>query len=75
MIWAFPLRAGEFRASLDARSCGLLHTVRIPNAGSEQPKEVPVKRVLIVSRRQGPLLAWGEALLLSLRERLHLDLP
>jgi len=31
-IWALPLRAGELQASLDARSCGLLCTLRIPNA-------------------------------------------
>ena len=31
-IWALPLRAGELQASLDARSCGLLRTLRIPNA-------------------------------------------
>ena len=31
-IWALPLRAGELLASLDARSCGLLRTLRIPNA-------------------------------------------
>ena len=31
-IWALPLRAGELQASLDARYCGLLRTLRIPNA-------------------------------------------
>jgi hypothetical protein len=31
-MWALPLWAGELLASLDARSCGLLRTLRIPNA-------------------------------------------
>ena len=38
---AFPLRAGELQASLNARSCGLHCTLRIPNAGRGRLEEVP----------------------------------